>query len=196
MRGNKLIYLASLFLLVSGFTEKKCDDILYIIRNLSGKEVIKEYPRLFNACSEACMQIPATLPLKNLSSARITSLFGYRKHPIKGVEKHHGGLDIACNKQEVIATASGIVSKTGYNNGLGYFVEINHLSTYKTIYGHLSEIWAKQGEKVIVGESIGVAGSTGLATGVHIHYEVHKDDVKQNPIDYIILFYSKIYQNQ
>ncbi len=98
----------------------------------------------------------------------------------------HKGLDIA-NKTgtPLYAAESGTVERSGWNNGYGYNVVINHGGGLKTLYAHASKIHVKTGEKVIRGDIIANMGSTGWSTGPHIHFEVILNGVKQNPLNYI-----------
>jgi len=108
---------------------------------------------------------------------RITQYFGWR----------HSGLDIG-NKtgQPVYASESGVVEKAGWNNGgYGYFVIINHGGGLKTLYAHLSKIYAKAGQNVSRGFIIGAIGSTGRSTGPHLHFEVQVNGLRINPLNYI-----------
>lgn len=75
---------------------------------------------------------------------RISSGFGTRRHPLSGIAKHHNGVDISSPVREVIATASGFIKATCYDEGLRYFVIIDHQNSYQTTYGHLSKILAQK----------------------------------------------------
>lgn len=108
--------------------------------------------------------------------ARITQYYSWR----------HKGLDIA-NKTgtPLYASESGTVERSGWSNGYGYNVVINHGGGLKTLYAHASKLHVKAGEKVSRGDIIADMGSTGWSTGPHIHYEVIVNGVKQNPLNYI-----------
>lgn len=108
---------------------------------------------------------------------RISSPFGWRKHPIYGRMKFHRGIDLAANKNTpIIASANGIITYAGYNDGYGIFVKINHLNGYKTGYAHMCRTIVKNNQKVKKGEVIGYVGSSGNSTGNHLHYEVYYKD--------------------
>lgn len=98
----------------------------------------------------------------------------------------HKGLDIA-NKTgtPLYAAESGTVERSGWSNGYGYNVVINHGGGLKTLYGHASKLHVKTGDKVNRGDIIADMGSTGWSTGPHIHFEVIINGVKQNPLNYI-----------
>lgn len=98
----------------------------------------------------------------------------------------HKGLDIA-NKTgtPLYAAESGTIERSGWSNGYGYNVIINHGGGLKTLYGHASKLYYKAGDKVKRGDIIADMGSTGWSTGPHIHFEVIVNGVKQNPLNYI-----------
>lgn len=98
----------------------------------------------------------------------------------------HKGLDIA-NKTgtPLYASEAGTVERSGWNNGYGYNVVINHGGGLKTLYAHASKLHVKAGDKVSRGDIIADMGSTGWSTGPHIHFEVIVNGVKQNPLNYI-----------
>lgn len=127
--------------------------------------------------------IPAISPVKNIS---VISGFGMRYHPVYKILRMHTGIDIIGKKgTPIYATADGtvIVEPEGYS-GYGIMVHIDHGRGYQTLYAHLSKALVKPGKKVKRGEIIGYMGNSGLATGVHLHYEVIKNGEKVNPIHY------------
>lgn len=107
---------------------------------------------------------------------RITQYYSWR----------HTGLDIA-NKTgtPLYAAEAGTVEYSGWSNGYGYNVLVNHGGGKKTRYAHASKLYVKVGDKVARGEQIAAMGSTGWSTGPHIHFEVIVNGVKQNPLNYI-----------
>jgi murein DD-endopeptidase MepM/ murein hydrolase activator NlpD len=113
--------------------------------------------------------------------------FGMKEDPFTGYKRFHGGIDIS-NKTgtPIYATADGVVKYTGNAGDLGRMVTINHGYGYQTRYGHLSKIKVKLGQKVRRGDLIGLMGSTGYSTGPHLHYEVHKNGKRVNPLKYIL----------
>jgi murein DD-endopeptidase MepM/ murein hydrolase activator NlpD len=129
--------------------------------------------------------------IKPLLSGRITDLFGKRKDPFVYRTRHHQGLDIgAPNGTEVFAPANGVVEfvKTSYrrNRGYGRAVVINHGYGIKTLYGHLSEVKVKAGQKIERWDIVGLVGETGRATGPHLHYEVWVDGEATDPLRFIL----------
>jgi len=113
----------------------------------------------------------------------ITSTMGYRQDPITGDSDFHPGLDIAGDRGEpVYATAAGTVSESGYQNGYGNLVTLNHGFGLQTRYGHLLSFSVKPGDQVKRGQVIGRVGATGRATGYHLHYEVMANGRLLNPL--------------
>ena len=134
--------------------------------------------------------IPAIQPIANKHMSRVASGFGMRFHPILKIKKMHKGLDFAApTGTPIYATADGRVEKTGSENGYGNMVKINHGNGYETLYGHMSKIKVKPGQRVKRGEIIGNVGNTGMSTGSHLHYEIHKNGEVINPLTY---FYKDI----
>ncbi len=126
---------------------------------------------------------PAVTPVRGL----LTSGFGYRSDPFTGRRAFHRGVDIVAPAgKEVYATGDGIVTRAGRAQGLGNAVFISHGFGFSTRYGHMSRIHAKVGEKVRRGDVIGLVGSSGRATGTHVHYEVHVDGRAANPLGFIL----------
>lgn len=119
-------------------------------------------------------------------SGDITSYFGYRIHPILKKRKYHSGLDIAASSGTPIAASdTGVVIFSARNGGYGLMVTIDHGAGISTIYAHCSRLLVKKGQKVTKGQTIARVGSTGLSTGPHLHFEVRRDGVPVNPLDYI-----------
>lgn len=119
-------------------------------------------------------------------SGDITSYFGYRIHPILKKRKYHTGLDIAAvSGTPIAASDTGVVIFSARNGGYGLMVTIDHGAGISTIYAHCSRLLVKKGQKVTKGQTIARVGSTGLSTGPHLHFEVRKDGVPVNPLDYI-----------
>lgn len=128
------------------------------------------------------------LPLGRPLEGKLNSRFGYRKDPFKSSLGFHTGIDIDAEYGEsVVATADGTVSKAGWHHSYGKTVIIEHKDGYETLYGHLSKLTVKEGEKVTAGEVIGKAGSTGRSSGTHLHYEVIKNGKRVDPSNYLTL---------
>jgi murein DD-endopeptidase MepM/ murein hydrolase activator NlpD len=134
--------------------------------------------------------IPSISPLKAGESPRISSLFGMRLHPLDGVHKPHLGIDLVCRRgfQFVYVTANGRVNFAGSKKGLGLAVEVSHANGYTTGYGHLDAIYVNQEDQVRIGEVLGVMGSSGKATGVHVHYTISINGTAVDPLPYLTLY--------
>jgi len=126
----------------------------------------------------AIAKTPLAMPLK--SAFRFTSGFGGRWGRL------HAGVDLAGTYGSAIyATADGVVTHAGWENGYGNMVEITHPYGLKTRYGHMSAVKVSVGQKVSRGDRIGDMGSTGRSTGTHLHYEVRVGDEPVNPMSFI-----------
>jgi murein DD-endopeptidase MepM/ murein hydrolase activator NlpD len=113
------------------------------------------------------MMFPLSVP------APITSLFGWRIHPITGDRRFHAGADLGAPQgTPILAAAKGQVESANWMGGYGLTVVINHSSAQQTLYGHMSEIFVQPGQWVEPGTVIGRVGSTGNSTGPHLHFEV------------------------
>jgi len=125
---------------------------------------------------------PKGLPVEGWFS----SLYGKREHPRTGEIVFHNGIDISASRgSPVRVTADGVVSFSGWSRGSGKVVVLEHGFGFSTLYAHNSKNTVKVGQKVKRGEIIGYVGSTGNATGSHVHYEVWKNGRHLNPKKYI-----------
>lgn len=134
---------------------------------------------------EAFEHIPAIQPIANKELKRLSSGFGVRIHPILKIGKMHWGMDFKADSgTPIYATGDATVETAGTKGGYGRTVVLNHGFGYKTLYAHMSRIQAKEGQKVKRGDIIGFVGNTGMSSGTHLHYEVHKNGKKINPITF------------
>lgn len=120
-----------------------------------------------------------------LKRPRQTSRFGMRKHPILGYSTMHWGADFGAPIGTPIrAPGEGTVVKAGRLGSYGIYVKIKHNSEYASAYGHMSKIHNKVrvGRKVKAGDIIGYVGNTGRSTGPHLHWELHKNGKRINPL--------------
>jgi murein DD-endopeptidase MepM/ murein hydrolase activator NlpD len=121
------------------------------------------------------------------ASGEVTSSFGKRIDPFSGETAFHTGIDISCNAHSPIrATADGVVSHSGWINGSGYVVVLEHGCGFSTVYAHNASNKVKVGNKIKRGEIIGYVGSTGKSTGPHVHYEVWKDGKAVDALQYLL----------
>lgn len=102
-------------------------------------------------------------------------------------DRNHKGIDIAADTgTNIYAADDGVVVSAGWNpGGYGYFVQIDHLNGYQTVYGHMSSVLVTAKQPVVRGQLIGLVGSTGDSTGPHCHFEVRYENVCYNPADYL-----------
>ncbi|MFA5104192.1 MAG: peptidoglycan DD-metalloendopeptidase family protein [Candidatus Margulisiibacteriota bacterium] len=117
---------------------------------------------------------------------RLTSSFGYRRSPFSRRTQHHTGQDIANSYGTPIKAADGgEVIFAGWWGGYGKAIIIDHGRGLSTVYGHTSRIYVQKDQKVEKGQVIALVGSTGFSTGPHLHFEVRKNGVPQNPIKWL-----------
>lgn len=120
------------------------------------------------------------------SSKKIDSPFGMRIHPILKKKKMHTGVDIDANHGvSIVAANHGTVIFSGWRNGYGYTVIIDHGGGITTLYAHCSKLLVKKGDKIQRGTIVAKAGRTGMATGPHLHFEVRINGNVVNPLKYI-----------
>mgnify|MGYP001041545829 CR=1 FL=1 len=126
-------------------------------------------------------------PLEGGWSQRVTSEFGYRQNPTGAGSEGHTGLDMGVPLgTDVQAVKDGRVLFVRYKQtGYGYHVAIDHGGGLVTMYAHCSEILVTEGQTVIAGDVIAKSGSTGRSTGPHLHFEVIRDGIPQNPRNYL-----------
>ena len=116
----------------------------------------------------------------------LTSSYGYRVHPITGNYSFHNGVDFAAGQgTPIYATKSGKVTTATYNYAYGYYVVVNHLDGFSSLYGHMTHYTVSEGDYVERGEVIGYVGSTGYSTGPHLHFTIYYNGSTVNPMNYV-----------
>ena len=118
----------------------------------------------------------------------VSSDYGERSDPFTSEERHHAGMDIDGYGHEgdsIVAADGGTVVTSGYNDGYGNYVVIDHGNGMSTLYAHMSGTTVAEGTTVSQGDTIGMLGSTGRATGTHCHVEVFVDGNRVDPSDYL-----------
>jgi murein DD-endopeptidase MepM/ murein hydrolase activator NlpD len=130
--------------------------------------------------------IPAIQPIKKEDLSRMASGFGWRSDPFTKARKMHKGMDFTSARGvPIYATGNGIVKRAdGGASGFGKHVRIDHGFGYLTLYAHLSKYNVRKGQRIKRGDLIGFVGSTGRSQAPHLHYEVHKNGVAINPINF------------
>jgi murein DD-endopeptidase MepM/ murein hydrolase activator NlpD len=176
--------------LVAGMENSEMTEGIYntlntIYNRITNQELsYKEIEKMIKNKEKLLASTPAIQPLSNRDLNRLSSGFGYRIDPVYKTVKFHPGLDFSAPQgTPIYATAEGTVQTAGnLGNGYGNHIVIQHGYSYSTLYGHMSRIKAKRGQRVKRGEVIGYVGSTGKSTGSHLHYEVFKGRKRLDPI--------------
>ena len=120
------------------------------------------------------------------TDGRLSSGFGYRRHPILGYSRLHTGLDIGnAYGTPIWSAGAGTVIYSGWRGGYGNAVVVDHGGGVSTLYGHLNERLVAEGDTVDRGEWVGLMGSTGLSTGPHLHFEVRVGGSARDPLIYL-----------
>ncbi len=125
---------------------------------------------------------PSIMPI----AGWVSSTFGYRNNPYDGVYRLHSGIDIAADPgTPVRAPADGTVIFSGYREGYGKAVVVDHGYGIHSLFAHNSVLFVSNGSKIKRGETIAQVGSTGHSTGPHLHYEIRKNGVPVNPAHFL-----------
>ena len=126
--------------------------------------------------------------LRPCSYVYMSSPFGNRVSPTTGASSYHQGVDLAAPKgTPIYATRAGRVTVASYSNSAGYYVSINHLDGFSSIYMHMTNYVVGSGQTVSAGQLIGYVGSTGISTGNHLHFGISYNGVYVNPCSYVSL---------
>lgn len=144
-------------------------------------ESLGQLMRAMELQKERIARTPSIWPTTN-TERWLSSRFGRRRDPIHGRVRHHDGIDVSTRYgSPVIATARGTVSFAGRDRYFGNLVKIDHDFGVETWYAHMSKLLVKVGDEVERGDQVGNVGSTGRATGTHIHYEIQVNGKPINP---------------
>ena len=120
------------------------------------------------------------------SYTRISDDYGYRTHPILGIQQFHSGVDMAApSGSSILAAADGTVVAATYNATMGNYVMIDHGNGLYTIYMHASALYVSAGQSVSAGSTIAAVGSTGRSTGAHLHFSVRQNGSYVSPWNYL-----------
>ena len=146
--------------------------VLYSDKNLPEDVSLEQVILDFDYCTPVC--------------GTISSPFGYREHPVEGEERFHYGVDLAADTGTTVSCfADGTVTAVGESSSYGKYCIVTHSGGYTTLYAHCSRITASSGAEVARGEKIAEVGETGMATGPHLHFELHQNGAYLNPIYYV-----------
>jgi len=127
--------------------------------------------------------LPSVLPIRN---GVYSSNFGWRLDPFNGQNSYHEGIDFeAAPGTPILAAAAGVIITAEYHVQYGNIVEIDHGNGLVTRYAHCSRLLAKVGDVVMKGAAVGEVGSSGRATGPHLHFEVRQHGTAQNPARFL-----------
>lgn len=127
--------------------------------------------------------------LRPCSYVKLTSPFGNRTSPTAGASSFHQGVDLSAPQgTPVYATRAGRVTVASYSGGAGYYVTINHLDGFSSIYMHLNNYVVSAGQTVSAGQLIGYVGNSGIATGYHLHFGIAYNGAYVNPASYVNLY--------
>jgi murein DD-endopeptidase MepM/ murein hydrolase activator NlpD len=145
-------------------------------------ETVREIKDYLCIQRDIYLATPRGLPVQG----NISSYYGKRNHPTTGKIEIHSGIDISTEPGSPIrATADGVVSFSGLNEGSGNLVVLEHGYGFSTVYAHNKTNIVKVGQRVKRGDIIAYAGSTGNSTGPHVHYEIWKEGRHINPKEFI-----------
>lgn len=152
----------------------------------AASRVEDNFTAVFGALAGSAALPPMTIPVDNLTYAQIGASVGQKVNPFYKVETRHDGLDIIAAQGDLVRSAAdGTVSDvTRSGKGLGNVVEIDHGNGYVTRYGHLGDIYVSKGQRVKRGARIAAVGISGKSFAPHLHYEVLRDGVTQDPVNY------------
>jgi murein DD-endopeptidase MepM/ murein hydrolase activator NlpD len=129
---------------------------------------------------------PGTGQLMYPTIGPVTSNFGWRIHPILGIERFHSGIDFGADYGTLIyASESGRVIYSDWYGGYGNAVIIDHGNGITTLYAHCSELYVRDGDSVVKGQPIATVGSTGFSTGPHLHFELRANGEPIDPAAYL-----------
>ena len=146
--------------------------VLYSDKNLPEDVSLEQVILDFDYCTPVC--------------GTISSPFGYREHPVEGEERFHYGVDLAADTGTTVSCfADGTVTAVGESSSYGKYCIVTHSGGYTTLYAHCSYITVSSGAEVARGEKIAEVGETGMATGPHLHFELHQNGAYLNPIYYV-----------
>ncbi len=163
------------------------------VNNLQPKHILTPGLELFVPGAKPVKlteEMAANYGLRNIFGSpipgRITSGMGPRTHPIGGFRGKHTGVDLAAREgTRITAAAAGRVTQTGEGEYIGKYIIISHQNSYTTLYGHCSEILTAEGTTVKKGQLIAKSGHTGRTTGPHLHFEIRKNGLPQDPLRYL-----------
>ncbi len=135
---------------------------------------------------------PMAVPVDGLKYAQVGASVGMKLNPFYKVQTQHNGIDLIVGQgTPVLASGDGIVRDVRRSGkGLGNVVEIEHEGGFVSVYAHLDELSVRKGEQVKTGKKVGTVGVSGNSFAPHLHYEVHKDSLVLDPVNFFFASYS------
>lgn len=150
------------------------------------------FKEVFSDAASSRTLPPMLVPVPDLKFAQVGASVGKKMDPFYKVLTMHNGIDlIAGQGTPVIATADGVVLEVKRSGkGPGNIVEIGHDGGYRTLYAHLQDIVVRKGERVKAGRKIANVGMSGNSFAPHLHYEVHRDSLVLDPVNFFFASFS------
>ena len=147
----------------------------------------KSFATIYDAVRENSEKISSIPSIRPVEGGYLNTGYGYRPDPFTNERVFHHGLDVSASRgTPIYASADGKIVTASISGNYGNTVKINHGYGYQTLYAHMNKIYVKSGQKVMRGDTIGEVGSTGRATGPHLHYEVRYYGNHMNPQNYFL----------
>ncbi len=189
----KTVQVTDSYLFVGGLSQEetakwnieKYEEILTMKSGLD--EMLSDTSTFFSNREKYLNEMPNIWPLQFSNEISLKSAYGDRYSPITGKWHFHNGIDLfSAVGAKIIATADGIIRDNWImHNQYGRWVVIDHSNGLETWYAHMSKVFVREGQKVKKGDVIGIIGSSGASTGIHIHYSIKKNGEFIDPILYI-----------
>ena len=165
--------------------KKKCGTTEPVARFSINGEVFEFYPDYQIGMTERTFFLDSSYKMP-LAKTVLTSSFGMRISPISGKPLFHRGIDLASPEgSEVYSCASGYVTRVGYDNVYGNYIEIKHSDSRRSFYAHLSKVLVSRDQFVKSSSIIGYVGVTGLTTGPHLHFEILEGNKNIDPLSVV-----------
>ncbi len=185
MEGEKRHKTSNLFSFFHGMQSSQTDVSASLVRARSISTYLDSTLDLLRERAAAVEGLPTTPPVG--PEAIPTREFGYSPDPFTGRKALHAGVDFSQQAgAPIMAAGGGTVSDVEKDLLWGNCIRIDHGRGVGTFYAHLQDVSVKRGQKVIRGQTIGTMGMTGVATGVHLHYELTVRNAKVDPMNYFL----------
>jgi len=167
-------------------TTKKIDILsrMLVVQSKS----LEEIQQLAEKKEDLLAAIPSIQPIKKEDLKRMASGYGWRIDPFTKKRRKHRGMDFSANRgTPIYDTGDGVIKRAdNRSTGYGRHIRIDHGFGYVSLYAHLNKYNVKRGQKVKRGDIIGFVGNTGRSVASHLHYEILKDGVKINPLNFYL----------